>query len=306
MTQQQTMSNAAWAQLFLLGLIWGGSFFSIAIALREIGFLTSVVHRVGWAALVLIAVVAIRRHALPRGWQVWVGFLGMGLLNNVIPFTLMAWGQTQIETGLVSILNAATAIFGVLAAALFLRDERLTVPRGIGTVLGFAGVATIIGWSALASFDIRSIAQLAVIGGTISYALAGVWARVMLKGLPPEVAAAGMLSASFVVMLPLAWAVEGPPSLALQPATWGAIGYYAIVATAGAYLLYYRILAIAGSGNLLLVTLVIPAVAISLGAAFLGESLPASAFAGLALIAAGLIVIDGRVHRALFKRTASG
>ncbi len=296
------MSNAAWGLLLLLGLIWGGSFFSIAIALREVGVLTSVTHRVGWAALVLWAVVAMRGHPLPRSPRVWIGFAGMGLLNNVIPFTLMAWGQTRIETGLVSILNATTAIFGVLVAAALLADERLTARRALGAALGLAGVATIMGWQALASFDPRNLAQLAVLAGTLSYAFAGVWARVMLKGLPPEMAAAGMLTASTLVMLPLGWAVEGSPFVALSGSGFAAIGYYAVVATALAYLLYYRILAMAGSGNLILVTLLIPAVAITLGALFLGESLSPRAFAGLALIALGLVTIDGRVFKAVSPR----
>ena len=300
MKTQQSMSNTAWGLLVLLGVIWGGSFFSIAIALREVGVLTSVTHRVGWAAVVLWGVVALRGHALPRAPRVWIGFAGMGLLNNVIPFTLMAWAQTQVETGLVSILNATTAIFGVLVAALFLADERLTRARVVGAALGLAGVATIMGWQALASFDPRNLAQLAVLAGTLSYACAGVWARVMLKGLPPEVAAAGMLTASTLVMLPLGWAVEGSPFVAMSGTAVFAIAYYAVVATAGAYLLYYAILAMAGAGNLMLVTLLIPAVAITLGALFLGESLAPRAFAGLALIAAGLAVIDGR----LFKRRA--
>ena len=296
------MSNTAWALLILLGVIWGGSFFSIALALREVGVLTSVSHRVGWAALVLWAVVIARGHRLPRAPRVWIGFAGMGVLNNVIPFTLMAWAQTEVETGLVSILNATTAIFGVLMAALFLADERLTRARLTGAALGLVGVATIMGWQALTAFDPRSLAQLAVLAGTLSYACAGVWARTMLRGLPPELAAAGMLTASTLIMLPLGWVIEGSPFVLLSLTGTLAIAYYAVVATAGAYLLYYRILDLAGSGNLMLVTLLIPAVAIVLGALFLGESLAPRAFAGLALIALGLAVIDGR----LFKRRASG
>ncbi|RED13174.1 DMT family transporter [Pontivivens insulae] len=305
MTEQRTMTNAAWAQLILLALIWGGSFFSIAIALREVSVLQSVLHRVGWAALALWVIALAQGHSVPRSLKIWIGFMGMGLLNNIIPFTLMAWGQTEIETGLVSILNASTALFGVVIAAALLRDEQLTRAKAVGTALGFAGVVTVIGWSALKSFDIRSAAQLAVIGGTVSYAFAGVWARYMLQGLSPVVAAAGMLLASTLIMLPVVLVYEGLPSLKLNFNTWAAIGYYALIATAGAYLLYYRILAVAGSSNLMLVTLLIPPVAIALGATFLGETLPPSALPGFALIALGLLVIDGRLGRALFKRSPS-
>ncbi|MEL6617470.1 MAG: DMT family transporter [Pseudomonadota bacterium] len=299
MTTQKTLSGRAWAELLLLALIWGGSFLSIRIALDEVGPLTSVAHRTGWAMLALWAVVLMMRLPLPRDPRIWLGFVGMGLLNNAIPFGLMAWGQLHIETGLTSILNAATAIFGVIVAALVFADERMTRRKAVGVLLGFFGVATAIGLENLRNFDIRSLAQLAVIGGTISYALAGAWARVFLGGLAPQVAAAGMLTGSTVVTVPLAWMVEGPITLNLQPDTMLAIGYYAIIATAGAYLLYYRVLAMAGSGNLMLVTLLIAPVAILLGALVRGEALAPNAFAGFALLALGLLILDGRVWSAL-------
>ncbi|WP_299042170.1 DMT family transporter [uncultured Tateyamaria sp.] len=295
MTPQKTLSGRAWSELLLLGLIWGASFLSIRIALDEISPLTSVAHRTFWAMCVLWVVVALMRLPLPRDPRVWMAFLGMGLLNNVIPFGLMAWGQLHIETGLTSILNAATAIFGVIAAALFFADERITVRKGIGVALGFLGVATAIGLDNFRSFDLRSLAQLAIIAGTVSYALASVWARRFLVGLSPQVAAAGMLTGSTVITLPLAWIVDGPISLNLQGDTILAIAYYAIVATAGAYLLYYRVLAMAGSGNLMLVTLVIPPVAIVLGAWIRDETLNPNAFAGFAILALGLAILDGRI-----------
>lgn len=288
-----------WAELGLLGLIWGASFASIRVALDEIGPLTSVAHRVGWAAIALWIVIIAMRLPLPRGWRVWGALVGMGVLNNIIPFGLMAWGQLHIASGLTSILNAATAIFGVIAAALFFADERLTARKMLGVGLGFAGVATAIGLENLRSFDIRSLAQVAVIGGAVSYALAGVWARKMLAGQPPQVAAAGMLTSSSLIMLPVAWIFEGPLTLALEPRTIGAIGYYSLIATGLAYLLYYRILASAGSGNLMLVTLLIPPFAIVLGAQMFDEVLRPAAYLGFALLATGLIVLDGRLWRRL-------
>ena len=289
------MTGRAWAELILLGTIWGGSFLAIRVALDEIAPLTAVAHRTGWAMLVLWGVVALMRLPVPRVPRIWFGFLGMGLLNNVIPFGLMAWGQLHIETGLTSILNAATAIFGVIMAALFFADERMTPRKAIGVCLGFFGVAVAIGLDNFRSFDLRSLAQLAVIAGTVSYALASVWARHFLAGLAPQVAAAGMLTGSSLITLPLAWIVDGPISLDLRPATITAIGYYALIATAGAYLLYYRVLALAGSGNLMLVTLLIPPVAITLGALVRGEALAPDAFAGFALLALGLAILDGRM-----------
>jgi len=293
------MTGRAWAEMILLATIWGGSFLAVRVALDEVAPLTSVAHRTGWAMLALWAVVAAMRLPVPRDPRIWVGFLGMGLLNNVIPFGLMAWGQLYIETGLTSILNAATAIFGVIAAALFFADERITMRKAIGVGFGFFGVATAIGLDNFRDFDLRSAAQLAIIAGTVSYALASVWARHFFQGVTPQVAAAGMLTGSTLIILPLAWIVDGPISLDLQPATVGAIAYYALIATAGAYLLYYRVLAVAGSGNLMLVTLLIPPVAVTLGTLVRGEALGTNAFAGFALLALGLVILDGRIGAVL-------
>jgi drug/metabolite transporter (DMT)-like permease len=297
MIEQKTLSSRAWIEMALLGLFWGGSFLSIRIALDEISPLTAVAHRTFWAMLVLWIVVAMWRLPIPRKPMVWFAFLVMGLLNNVIPFSLMTWGQLYIESGLTSIFNASTAIFGVIAAALFFADERITPRKAIGVTLGFLGVATAIGLDNFRNFNLQSLAQLAIIGGTISYAIAGVWARKMLGGLPPQVAAAGMLTGSTLIMVPLAWFIDGPISLDLQPRTVVAIGYYAIIATAGAYLLYYRVLAMAGSGNLMLVTLLITPVAITLGALVLDEALSANAYIGFALLALGMIILDGRIWK---------
>ncbi len=296
-----TLTPRVWFELALLALIWGGSFLAIRTALDEIGFLSSVAHRVLWAALLLWIVAIARGYAFPRSPRLWVAFLVMGLLNNIIPFSLMAWGQLHIETGLTAILNAATAIWGVLVAALIFPDERLTAQRMTGVVLGFLGVATAIGLANLKALDLRSMAQLAVVGGTISYAFAGSWARANLKGVPPLISAAGMLTGSTLIMLPLAHAIEGPLPLSLDAGTWIAIAYYALAATAFAYLLYYRILAAAGAGNLLLVTLMIPPVAILLGTWARDEALAPTSYAGFALLALGLLILDGRIL-SLFRR----
>lgn len=297
MTTQRTLSSRIWAELFLLGFIWGGSFLAIRLALNEVPFVTTVAHRVFWAAVILWAYVWLRRLPLPRDPRVWGALFVMGVLNNVIPFSLMAWGQLHIPTGLTSVFNAGTAVFGVVIAALILADERMSPRKIAGSALGFFGVATAIGLDSLRDLDITSLAQLAVIGGTISYAVAGVWARITLAGLPPQVAAAGMLTGSSMVMVPAALILDGLPSFALSATAYGAIAYYVIFATAGAYLLYYRILAAAGSANTMIVTLLIPPVSIILGALVLNEVLSPNVYAGLALLALGLLILDGRVFK---------
>ncbi len=298
---QKTLSARAWADLLILSFIWGASFLSIRLALNEVPFFTAVAHRVFWAALVLWGYVLIRRLHVPRGVKIWGAFLVMGFLNNVIPFTLMAWGQLYIETGLTSILNAATAIFGVVVAAVFFADERLSANRLVGVLLGFLGVSIAIGIENLRNFDIRSLAQLAVLGGTLSYAFAGAWARKTMADLPPQTAAAGMLAGSTIVMLPLAYIIDGPPSFDLSPTAIGAIAYYSVIATAVAYMLYYRVLAVAGSGNLMLCTLLVAPVAIVLGALVLGESLNPNAYLGFVILGLGLVILDGRILRMFAK-----
>ena len=292
---QTSVSTTAWALMAALAAIWGASFLAIKLGLEELPFLTLVAHRVFWACLILWAYVLVRRLPLPRDPRIWGAFLVMGLLNNVIPFGLMAWGQQFIETGLTSIFNAGTAIFGVLVAALVFADERLTPRKALGVLVAFFGVAVAIGLDSFRQFDLRSLAQLAVIGGTISYAFAAAWARRTMAGLTPQVSAAGMLTGASLLIVPVALMVDGLPQVPEISTTWAAIAYFSVIGTALAYLLYYRIIALAGSGNAMIVTLLIPPVAIVLGAIVLDERLEPSAFAGFGLLALGLVILDGRL-----------
>ena len=295
MTPQKSIPPRAWAELLLLATIWGGSFISNRLALNEVPVLTTVAFRVAGACILLWVYVRLRRLPVPRSPRIWLAFLAMGLLNNALPFTLITWGQLTIPSGLAAIVNASTAIFGVLVAALAFRDERLTARRLTGVLLGFAGVAVAIGLQALATLNLASLPQLALVAAAISYAVAAVFARRVLGGLPPQVAAAGMLTGSSLLMLPTALWIDGPPVLTHGAQVWGALGYLAILSTAGAYLLYYRVLGMAGAGNLSLVTLLTAPVAIVMGALILNEALPLRAYAGFALIALGLLIIDGRL-----------
>ncbi len=287
------ISFRVWIDLALLSLMWGGSFLAVRIALDEIGYLTAVAHRVFWGALALWGFALLRGIRVPLSLRTWGAFAVMGLFNNIVPFSLMSWGQLHIESGLTAILNAATAFMAVIVAAIVFRDERLTRARLVGITLGSFGVALAVGLGNLAAFDVRSLAQIAVLGGAFSYAVSVAWARAMFPGIDPVVSALGMLTCSAVIGVPLAWVVEGPIRLDLAPATWGAIGYYALIATACAYLVYYRILRAAGAGNTAIVTLLIPPVAIVLGALVRGEALPPPAIAGFAILALGLVILNG-------------
>lgn len=294
-TAQARLTPFTWALLILLALIWGGSFPANRAALAEVPVLTTVAIRVGGAALVMWAWVLVRGLPVPAGWR-WVAiFAGLGLMNNALPFTLIVWGQQHIPSGLAGILNAATAIFAVLLGALVFADERLTAAKGLGVALGFAGVVVAIGADALTHLDPTSIGQLAVLGAALSYALTTAAARKLLKGVRPEVSAAGMLTGAAAVMIPLALAVDGRPAFDYGVTSLAALTYLAAVSSALAYVLYYVVLARAGASNVSLVTLMVAPVAIVLGAVFFGERLGWEAYAGFALLTAGLLVIDGRL-----------
>ncbi len=298
----RTMGAMEWALLIVLSVLWGGSFFFAEVALVELRPFTVVLCRVGFAALVLIAVVYATGQRLPRRGGLWGAFFVMGALNNLIPFTLIVWGQTQIASGFASILNATTPLFTVVLAHLLTHDEKMTPNRLAGVVLGLAGVAVLIGPEVLRGLGFHLVAQLAVLGAALSYAFAGIFGR-RFRGEPPLVVAAGQVTATTVMILPIAlfadrlWAVPLPGAT-----TWAAIAGLAVLSTALAYVIFFRILATAGATNLLLVTLLIPVSAILLGTAILGERLAFGHFAGMALIGLGLAAIDGRPLKALRRR----
>ncbi|KFE34884.1 DMT family transporter [Thioclava atlantica] len=289
-----SLSPLAWSLLGGLALIWGSSFLSNRAALEGAGVFTVVFVRVLGGALLLWLWVALRRLPVPRAPRYLGHFLIMGFLNNAIPFSLIVWGQQHIESGLASILNASTAIFGALVAALVFTDERLSARKLAGISVGFAGVVLAIGPDALKGFDPTSAGQLAILGASLSYGFAGAYARFAVKGLRPEVAAAGMLTGGVVWMTPILLATEGLPRLDYAPSVWAAMLWLGFGCSALAYLLYYRILALAGAANLALVTLLIPPVAIVAGWAVYGERLGAAELAGFALLALGLVILNRR------------
>jgi drug/metabolite transporter (DMT)-like permease len=288
--------------LLLLAAVWGGSFYFGEVALREVPPLTITLHRVVWAVPILAVFVFLNGSAFPRSLSVWSAYLVMGALNNAIPFSLIFWGQTQIESGLASILNGTTAMFAAVVAGLLLVDEPLTAKKIIGAVLGLVGVAFIMGPSALTDFNPTNLAQLAILGATLSYAFAGVWGKTALTGQTPLMNALGMLVGSTVLMVPIVLVFDGPPNLELSASVWGALLGMATLSTAIAYVLYFTILVRAGTANLLLVTLLIPPFAIGLGFLFLGEKMGPNAWIGFAIIVLGFAVTDGRLFSIFSKK----
>ena len=292
------MGSAEWGQLLLLSLIWGASFFLIAIAVTGLPVITIVTLRVAVAAIVLWAIVLATGRKAPRDPGIWAAFLVMGFLNNVIPFGLIVWGQTSIPSGLTSILNATTPLWTVIVSTLFLADERATPPKLAGVVLGLGGVAVMIGLDTLAGLGHAVLPQLVILGAAISYAFAGVFGRrFATMKVDPMVTAACMVTGSTVLLLPAAVLVDGWPDAGVSGQIWLSVILLGTVCTGLAYVLYFRILSRAGATNLSLVTFLVPVSAILLGWLFLSESLGTAHLTGITLIAAGLALIDGRLLR---------
>jgi drug/metabolite transporter (DMT)-like permease len=304
MVEQKSISPKTWLHLCFLGLLWGGSFVAIEILLRQLPFQTLVAFRVGGASLILWTYILLMKIPVPKFGMTWIWFLIIGIENVALPFGLISWGQQHISSGLSSILNASTAIFGPLVAAIAFTDERLGARKALGVFLGFLGVSTVIGLESLHSFDLRSAGQLALIGAGLSYAIGAALARKFLTDIRPEVGAAGMLSGGAALMIPWSITQYGAPDVASYTAeSWLSILYLAAISTALAYLLLFKVLKAAGSGNATLVTLFIAPFGVVLGALILSETLELRAYIGFGIIALGLMIIDGRLLTYLRRKT---
>jgi drug/metabolite transporter (DMT)-like permease len=289
------MTTRQWGLLGGLAVLWGASFFFSKLALAELPPFTLVLGRFGLAALALLLAARLSGHRMPRSPRLWTGFLVLGALNSFIPFALIAWGQVQLTSGLASILNATTPLFTALVAHVW-GDERLTGNRVAGVLVGFAGVCVLIGPGALGSLGMHTLAELAILGAAVSYAFAGTYGR-RFRALPPVVAVAGMMTTAAVLALPLALVVDRPWTLNVGAQSWGALLGLALLSTALGFVIYFRLLATAGATNVMLVTLLMPVIALLLGSLLLGEQVTGPALAGMALIFCGLLGIDGRLLR---------
>jgi drug/metabolite transporter (DMT)-like permease len=296
MGQDERMNALTWGLLFLLGLVWGGSFFFARIAVHHVPPFTLVLLRLSLAALALHIYLAGRFGIYQVLRSHWPQFLLLGLINNAVPHTLIFLGQTQMGAGLASILNASTPIWTVLIGNQLTTDERLTSAKLAGCLAGLAGTAVLLAPSVTNSASVPFWALLLPILAAISYGFAAIYAK-RFKGIAPPVVAAGQLTGSSLIMLPAALAVDQPWTLAAPPATAiAAILGLALLSTAFAYILYFRIMALAGATNTSLVTLLVPPSALLLGFLFLGERLGFTEIAGMMLIALGLLILDGRIY----------
>ena len=309
----QAMGMKDWGRLLLLSLLWGGTYMLAIIALKGwpsgagngVTPLFLVWSRVTLAAVSLFVILKVMRLAIPRDAKAWAAFFSLGLINNVIPYSLIFWGQSQmsasVAAGLASILNATTPLFTVIVAHVFTNDEKATPLKGIGVLLGLVGVAIMIGLDILSGLGEGALGQIACLVAAMLYAVSGLYGRrFKAMGIAPMQTTFGQLAASTIIMT-LVMAVISPPWNAPMP---GAIPFLAIVmmaifSTVLAYILFFQILASAGATNLALVTFLIPISAIMLGIVVLGETLKPQHLIGMAFIALGLAAIDGRLWRRL-------
>lgn len=271
----------------------GGSFFFNGAALRELPPLTLVFLRVALGAAILLPLLRMQGIGFPKGVMGWRPFFAIGLLNNVIPFSLIVIGQTFIPSGLASILNATTPLFAVIVMAMA-GEETLQMRRVAGVALGILGVIILRGWG-LETRPGQGFGILLCLGGAFSYGFAALAARRLLKDSPPLGTAMFQLMASTVMMVIVAGVVEQPWRLAVPGvATWSAVLGLASLSTALAYIVFFQILRRSGASNVMLVTLLIPVTAILLGWLVLGEPISTREIAGAIVIGSALLVIDGR------------
>ena len=304
--QSSHLSRAAWVMLFGLGLLWGGSFFFAGLAVKHVPPFTLAFLRFALAAIALHVFIAGRFGIYDVLRARWRLFLILGLFNNVLPHSMIFLGQTEIGAGLASILNATTPIWTVIVAHLLTQDEKLTGRKMAGTLIGLAGTVVLFAPQLAIGADAPLWAMALPLAAAISYGFAAVWGR-QFRDIAPPITAAGQLTASTLIILPVVLFHDMPWSLPVPPAgAIAAVFALALLSTALAYILYFRLINIAGATNASLVTLLVPPSAILLSTAFLGERLGGEDWLGLALVILGLVVLDGRLTNRIMRAGRAG
>ena len=298
------MTGFEWMLLVLLSVVWGGSFFFSGIALREFPTLTIVTARVGLAALALLFLTRMLGQGIQLNRQILKAFFGMSFLNNVVPFSLIVWGQQHIASGVASILNATTPLFTMLVAHWFTTDEKINPRRLLGVLTGMGGVGLMMGLDSMESSGFHLLGQSAILLAAFSYGLAGIYGKRFAQlGISPLATATGQLCASSMILIPLTLWIDQPWTMTIPSIEgMGSLLGIALLSTALAYVIYFRLLKTAGATNLLLVTLLIPVSAIILGVFLLDESLEPQHLSGMAVISLGLLIMDGRLLQ-FFRKT---
>jgi drug/metabolite transporter (DMT)-like permease len=302
------LSSRSWSLLLSLAFIWGASFYFIEIGLIYLDPFWLVSVRLLFGALPLALWLLFQGKTLPTQLCFWTSVMIMGVLNNFLPFNFIAFGQLYVTGGMASIVNANTAFMGVIVSGLFLSGEPATWNRVVGVMIGVTGVAIAIGVTPmLSAADANDLllGSLAIILATIAYAFAGVWGKIKLAEYSPTQSAGGMLICSSVISVLCSFFISGPPSLTIINHPFDLMKVVlglGVLGTALAYPLYFKILEVAGSSNLMLVTIIVPVFAIILDAILLSQFVTGSDLFGFTLVAIGLFVMDGRLNYNLLKR----
>jgi len=288
------MKLKEWSAFTLLGLVWGSSFLWIKIALREIGPFTLVAFRLLFGLIALLAIVRLQRQTFPRDRRTLLAFLFLGVLNTALPFVLISWGETSIDSALASILNGTTPLFTIVIAHFWLHDEKITLTRMGGLIVGFVGVVVLVSRNAGSGGGTGNslLGQVAVLAAAASYATAATFARKHLRGQRP------LVQATMVVLIAdaLIWLIvpvaDRPLRLPTLPLTWLALAWLGLLGSCLAYLLYFYLLNAWGATRAALVTYVFPVIGLMLGIIFLQETADWRLVAGSLLVVGGIAIVN--------------
>lgn len=286
--------------LLTLSAIWGSSFLFIKLAVATIPPMTLTAARLILAAAGLLLVMWARGQHLPRDAKIWRDFALVAVVGNAVPFYLINWGQVTIDAGLAAILMATMPLASVLLAHLFIHDDRLTIGKGVGMVVGFSGIVVLVGPDALAGLGREVVAQLAVAFAACCYAVANVYTRGgRMRELPAAVNGAGVLICAVVVTVPFSLVMDRPWALSPSAESMLALAALALLCTSAAYLILFRLLSTRGVSFTALLNYMVPVFGVVWAALLLGEAVETSALAALGLILLGIALAQARARSAV-------
>ena len=289
------MSNKNWLLVITLGIIWGSSFLFVEILLNNINPWMIVFLRVSIASIILISFCVYKNINLNLKLNDYYNISVMSLLNNVIPFLLIVYGQKTTTGGLASIINSSTAFFSIILASILISDEKLNFSRIIGVIIGVVGVIITIGYENLIELNEEGIGPYYILLATISYSFAGIWAKVKMKNISSLLSATGMTSISAILLFPIVIIYHQEQFYLIDQMVFKNAMLYALCCSVFAYLIYFKILETTGAGNLLICTIIVPASALILNYVVLGEQILSKEIFGIIIISIGLIILDGRI-----------
>ena len=296
------MELRSWSLILILGFLWGSSFLFVELLLEALTPFSIVYLRVLIASLIFLVFLIIIRPRFQLTKGLILSLVIMAILNNILPFLLIAIGQQSTTGSLASILNANTSLLTILMASILIPSEKLSINRLVGVVVGVLGVTIAVGVESLFDFYDGRSGKYLILAATVSYAFAGIWGRIKLSQVPPIISASGMLIISTVVMTPFAFFYRSEEIMSLSLNIFVLATAFALLCSVAAYFIYFKILEGTGAGNLLLCTIIIPPSAIILNAIFLGEAISYIELFGLLLIVFGLLILDGRILQVILGR----